>query len=281
MRYLVSGLAVAFLGLVSPATACSINTSCKIDDRAYFIAMPDDAAAPVPAVVYIHGWGGSGNGALRNDAMVSSYLDRGYAVIAPNGMPRQNGGGRSWAFHPSSERQDADIAFLAAVRDDAAKRFGLDPDRIILAGFSIGGSMTAYTACLDPDSFSAYAPIGGNFWRPHPTECAGPVRLLHTHGWTDGTVPLEGRVVNRLPADDPNAFAQGDIFYALNLWRDTNGCRHLKADRFANSGPFMRRAWDRCDTGSALEFALFDGGHVVPPEWPALVIDWYEGLDAE
>jgi len=278
MRWLTWALAVAWSAFGVSASACSIDTACEVADRAYFIATPDDADGPMPAVLYIHGWGGSGSGALTNSGMVEGYLDRGYAVIAPNGRPRQSGGGRSWAFHPRSAQQAADVAFLQTVRDDAIARFDLDESRIILAGFSIGGSMTAYTACLAPESFAAYAPLGGNFWRPHPTECAGPVRMLHTHGWRDGTVPLEGRVVNRLPADDPDAFAQGDIFYALNLWRDTNGCRHLKADRFETTGPFWRRAWDRCAEGTALEFALYPGGHSIPPEWPDLVIDWFEGL---
>ena len=270
--------ASALLTLSAPALACSATTPCTIEDRAYFIALPKDTTAAVSAVLYLHGWGGSGAGALRNSDMVEGYLERGYAVIAPDGRPRANGGGRSWAFHPASGRQAEDIAFLQKVRDDVLERFDLDPERLLLAGFSIGGSMVAYTACEAPESFAAYAPLGGNFWRPHPTECAGPVRMLHTHGWSDGTVPLEGRVVNQLPADDPNAFAQGDIFFALDLWRDTNGCRHLKPDRIELTGPFWRRAWERCTEGTALELALFPGGHVIPSEWPALVIDWFEGL---
>lgn len=269
---LLAGLCFATAG-----HACSINTPCEIGDRSYFVSLPDRADAPVPAVVFLHGWGSTGEGALRNSGMVQGFNERGYAVIAPNGTPRQNRNGRSWGFHPSSPQQPADIAFLAAVRDDAVERLGLDPQRIMLAGFSIGGSMVAYTACNAPDSFAAYAPIGGNFWRPHPTECAGPVRMLHTHGWTDGVVPLEGRVVNDLPADDPNAFAQGDIFYAMSVWRDANGCRHLKADRFVTDGLFWRRIWDRCDEGTALELALFPGGHMMPVEWPGLVADWFEG----
>lgn len=280
IRRLALGLlaSLCVTGSTAPLHACSAKTACTVEGRDYFIALPEDTTRPLPAVVYIHGWGGSGAGALRNSGMVNGYLNRGFAVIAPDGRLRQSGGGRSWAFHPRSELQADDIAFLQNVRDDATERFDLDPERILLAGFSISGSMTAYTACLAPDSFAAYAPIGGNFWRPHPTTCTGPVRMLHTHGWSDGTVPLEGRVVNRLPADDPDAFAQGDIFYALNLWRDTNGCRHLKADRFDMTGPFWRRAWDRCVEGSALEFALFPGGHAIPAEWPDLVVDWFEGL---
>ncbi|MEM8582519.1 MAG: alpha/beta fold hydrolase [Pseudomonadota bacterium] len=263
---------------VTPAAACSQNTPCELGERSYFVALPEDVSGPLPAVVYIHGWGGSGEGALKNSGMVNGFLERGYAIVAPDGVPRRGRSGRSWRFHPLSEGQDEEIAHLSRVREDAVARFGLDPERIILAGFSIGGSMTAYAACHAPGSFSAYAPLGGNFWRPHPEGCDGPVRMLHTHGWIDGTVPLEGRVVNGLPVEDPNAFTQGDIFHALTIWRAANGCSHLKADRFVTDGPFWRRAWDRCSEGSALEFALFPGGHSVPREWPGLVADWFEGL---
>ncbi|MEM6385827.1 MAG: alpha/beta fold hydrolase [Pseudomonadota bacterium] len=271
-------IAVLFSLFAPSAKACSIDTPCEVGERAYYIAMPEAAADPTPAIVYIHGWGGSGAGALRNTGMVSGFLERGYAVIAPDGVPREGRVGRSWRFHPSSGGQMQDVEFLDAVREDATERFGLDPERTLLAGFSIGGSMTAYAACLAPDNFAAYAPLGGNFWRPHPSECAGPVRLLHTHGWADATVPLEGRVVNDLPADDPRAFAQGDIFHAMSVWRRTNGCLHLKADRFATDGPYWRRIWERCAPDTALELALFPGGHSVPASWADLVVNWFEGL---
>ena len=89
---------------------------------------------------------------------------------------------------------------------------------MVLGGFSIGGSMTSYLACAAPEAFDAYLPVSGGFWRPHPTECVGPVRLLHTHGWTDTTVPLEGCVVRVEDINDPNGFVQGDIFYTLGMW---------------------------------------------------------------
>jgi len=257
----------------SSAQACSEETACTVGDRDYFIALPEDTA-PQGAVIYLHGWGGSGKGALRNKRMVNGFLERGFAVIAPDGPPRHERSGRSWRFHPRSNQMD-DVSFLAAVKEDAVARHILDPDRFILGGFSIGGSMTAYTACLRPESFSAFVPIGGNFWRPHPEACAGPVRMMHTHGWTDTTVPLEGRVVNNLPITDPDAFVQGDIFEAMQIWRETNGCVHLRADRFIVEGRYMRRAWDRCDPGTALELAIFPGGHTVPDDWPNLVIDWF------
>lgn len=273
----LAAIASALMLLANGAAACSQETACELDGRDYYVALPENTQ-PQGAVVYLHGWGGSGAGALRNARMVNGFMNRGFAVVTPDGVPREGRSGRSWSFHPSSSKQAEDVNFLASVRNDVVSRFDIDPDAVILAGFSIGGSMTAYAACLRPDGFAAYAPIGGNFWRPHPTECAGPVRMLHTHGWTDTTVPLEGRVVNDVPITDPNAFAQGDIFQALQIWRDTNGCVHLRADRFVTDGPYMRRAWDRCDPETALELAIFPGGHTVPATWPDLVIDWFEGL---
>lgn len=281
MNYLIQASLLGCLAsLATQGAACSRDTACAVGDRAYYAAMPDTGGEDAPAVVYVHGFGGSGEGALRNTGMVDDFLERGYAVIAPDGTPRAGRNGRSWGFHPSSGRQSDEIAFLQAVRDDAIERFDLDPDRVILAGFSIGGSMTAYTACAAPDSFAAYAPLSGNFWRPHPAECAGPVQMLHTHGWTDGTVPLEGRVLNRVDRNRPDARAQGDIGYAMNLWRDTNQCAQYQARRFDTDSPFWQRSWTDCADGSALTFALFDGGHVIPRGWPDLVADWFEALPA-
>lgn len=271
-------LFVGFAHMASaPAMACGDGTACQIGERTYHMAVPD--AQPRGAVIYLHGWGGNGKGALRSRQMVDGFLAHDFAVVAPDGLPRAGGMGRSWAFHPQSAAgQQADIAFLTAVRDDVMARLDLPQNTLILAGFSIGGSMTAYTACAQPTAFAAYAPLGGHFWRPHPIDCAGPVRMLHTHGWTDTTVPLEGRVVNRVPVTDPDAFAQGDVFHAISLWRRENGCVHLRADRFVTDGPYLRRAWDRCDPGTALELALFPGGHIVPGDWPDLVINWFDTL---
>jgi polyhydroxybutyrate depolymerase len=278
MRFPVVVAALSAFFFATPIKACSDQTPCMVDERSYYIATPKDPSQISAAVIYLHGWGGSGKGALRNQKMVKSFLERGFAVIAPDGTPREGRSGRSWGFHPDSGRQEAEVTFLAKVREDVEHRLGLVSERIVLSGFSIGGSMVAYTACLSPETFSAYAPIGGNFWRPHPIACQGPVRMLHTHGWRDGTVPLEGRVVNGVPGDDPSAFTQGDIFHAMSVWRHTNQCKHLKADRFEVTPLFWRRIWDRCALGSALELALFPGGHNIPDGWPDLVADWFEGL---
>ena len=199
---------------------------CAVEGGTYHVELPQGATGP--ALVFLHGWGGTGAGTMSNAGMVQAFLARGYAVIAPDGQMRDSGQGRSWDFMPGRAARRDEMAFLRSVADDAARRFGLDRDRMLLAGFSIGGSMVSYLACADPGAFAAYAPVAGSFWRPHPKACAGPVRLLHTHGWTDMTVPLEGRNVG--------GATQGDVFAALEIWRRTNGCTALRADTFGTEG---------------------------------------------
>ena len=250
--------------------------ACQVAAGSYHIELPEGGANSAPALMFLHGWGSSGAGTLTMRGMVETALGRGYAVIAPDGVPRQGRNGRTWGFHPDRPGPRDEIAFLQAVRDDAARHHGIDADRIILGGFSIGGSMTSYLACAAPDAFAAYIPVAGSFWRPHPETCAGPVRLLHTHGWTDGTVPLEGRILRGDGGlDDPDTIAQGDVWHAMEIWRTVNGCRP-NASTHADTGIYWRRTWEECASGADLDFALFYGGHGIPPGWAEMALDWFE-----
>lgn len=276
LKYLLPWAVVVASTTVAQAGCGDVEDACEVDEGAYLVALPDGDIKG--SIMFLHGFGGSGKGSV-GQSWVKDALARGYAVIGPDGTVRDTGRpARRWSFHPDWPAQRDEIAFLTSVRDDAAERFDLDADKMVLGGFSIGGSMTSYLACAAPEAFDAYLPVGGGFWRPHPTECMGPVRLLHTHGWTDTTVPLEGRVVRGEDINDPKGFVQGDIFYTLGMWREVNECVQSRADKFVTKGPFMRRSWDRCAPESALEFALFSGGHRVPKGWADLALDWLENL---
>lgn len=275
-------LAVASVSLFAPVVAqaacADAPEACRVDGGTYHVILPESAGDATPAIMFIHGWGSSGEGVLGNTGLVNAVLARGYAIIAPDGMPREGASGRTWSFNPNRPERRDESVFITAVRDDAVARHGIDAERTILAGFSIGGSMVSYLACQEPESFPAYAPVGGGFWRPHPTGCTGPVRLLHTHGWTDGTVPLEGRVLRGESLEDPNALAQGDIFHTMLLWREVNGCTNLRATDFEMTEAFWHRRWTKCAEDTALELVLFPGGHSVPRGWADMAIDWFEGL---
>ncbi|MEL6208026.1 MAG: prolyl oligopeptidase family serine peptidase, partial [Pseudomonadota bacterium] len=219
---------------------------CQIDGGSYHIRLPEGVENP-PVVVFIHGWGSAGANALDNPAIGRGVVDRGWAYVAPNGLPRGGDrGGGTWGFRPESDNPRDEVAFITAVLADAEARHGVDSARSMLGGFSIGGSMTTYFACQSPETFFAYAPIAGSFWRPHPAECEGPVRLFHIHGWRDGTVPLEGR-----PLGGGRVY-QGDVFASMEILRSANGCVEMRADDFETRADLWIRRWDRCTPGSDL-----------------------------
>jgi polyhydroxybutyrate depolymerase len=262
-------LTSALIATTAAADCNGASGPCEVANGTYHIVLPEGATEPVPAILLLHGYGGEGVGTIRNKGMVNLMLGRGYAVIAPDGQKRENGEGRSWDFHPDRPATRDETAFLIAVADDAAARFGLQRDAMLLAGFSIGGSMTSYVACQAPDAFAAYAPVAGSFWLPQPTSCAGPVRLLHTHGKADQTVPLLGREI--MPG-----FVQGNVFKAMETWRLADGCPSAEADETVKLGIYKVQHWTNCQPGTDLRFALHEGGHSIPKGWAQMAVDWFE-----
>ena len=268
-------LAISGLSVVSNrAHACGgPDAPCTVDLGTYFAVVPEAPASETPpAVVFFHGGGGWGSRLFKlREAMTRTFTDRGYVVLAPNGKKRPGSRfGPGWAFIPQFEPHRDDLAFTRQVLGDAERRFGIDRRRVLLTGYSIGGSLVSYLACWDPNLAAAFAPVAGGFWRPHPQDCAGPVKLLHTHGWRDQTVPLEGRPLSAIGVE------QGDIYATLRQWRTENGCGKYRADRFVTKGPFWRRIWTHCAPDTALEFALHPGGHGIPDAWAGHAIDWFE-----
>ena len=71
---------------------------CPTASGSYRLALPAQAAGPVPALVFLHGWGGSSAGVMKNRAMLATLRARGYALIAPEGIPTSaNRSQKNWA----------------------------------------------------------------------------------------------------------------------------------------------------------------------------------------
>ncbi len=268
----VVALCLAALSWAGAATACpGREAACGVDEGEYYALLPP--AEVRGAILFLHGYRSSAMSILNDAPLIEDVARRGYVLLVPNGSDEEGRDGGSWSFSEivAAQRVRDDDAFLKTVADDAAVRFGLDRGRMILGGFSEGGFMTSYLACREPTAFSSFTPVAGGFWRPAPETCAGPVRLFHTHGWRDEVVPLEGRWLRR-----PD-FAQADIFAGLDTFRTASACTDFKPVHMEAEGAFLRRGWT-CAPGSSLEFALFDGGHRIPPGWADMMLDWYEAL---
>lgn len=254
--------------------ACGGAVPCATPHGVYAVALPPgDGGGALPALVFFHGYGGSGRGAIADPTIVGPAIARGYAVIAPEGLSGPDGQRSNWSAPGSAETGRDDVAFAREVVADATRRFGLDPARVLISGFSKGGSFVWHLACTEGRRYAAYAPVAGSFWRPLPEDCpGGPVDLWHLHGFVDPTVPLEGRPVGG------GRYVQGDTFAALALLRRVDRCADDKPDRFLKDGAFACRQWEDCAGGAEIRFCLHDGGHVLPAGWVDSALDWFEGL---
>lgn len=269
MRFLV--LTVCLL-LPLDARACSTDGSrpCTLAEGAYRIVLPDGVAHP-GAMVWLHGLGGSAEAAMRNTAFRRAAAARGLAFVAPDGQIPAEDARRNWAVRDGQVHPRDDIGFLEAVIRDLEQRHNIDRSRILLAGFSRGGSMVWDVACRSPGLARAYASVAGAFWEPMPTACTAPVDMFHTHGWSDRTVPLEGRVLRN------GALTQGDVFHSLFVLRAANGCTNrqpVEAPAVDGQGRWQR-VWSDC-TGGRIDLLLHPGGHSVPAGWLARTLDWFE-----
>lgn len=264
--------AASALNAVAADTACGApDVPCKVDGGEYFAALPEVAGKP-PAVIWLHGYARSGKAMIQKSGYVEPFTRRGYAVIMPSGQPFAANGKLDWGVVDGYDDARDDIVFINAVRADAIDRFGLDPSRILIAGFSRGGSMVWDLACLTPEMAKAFAPVAGGFWEPMATDCKTPVHLFHTHGFNDRLVPFEGRESNFQGFD----FAQGNVMKGIDVLRRENGCMDSAKNSFDEDGA-MQKDWGDCASGS-IRLRLTTGGHGVPKGWREDALDWFEAL---
>ena len=239
------GMFVVLIGLLA-ATPCLAGegcgapaTPCSVASGTYFAATPPwHEGDPLrPAVLFLHGAGGSGASAIADPVLAGPIVARGYALLAPNGSARPDRDGAYWSLGARPPVRDED-GFLEQILADAAPRFHLDRSRVFVTGFSMGAGLVWQLACRNPAAFAAYGPIAGGFWNGSPKACAGPVRLLLTHGWRDDAVPIEGW-------EHKPDLVEGGAFDGAQLWRRVNGCPDAHAGKLRRRRRVLAAQLDR------------------------------------
>lgn len=249
MRFVFGFLISVFFS--TAAVACGPDTKCMVGDRHYYVAMPagHDGRTPVGGIVFSHGMQGTAKGVMGNETLRGIASDLGVALIAVKSI------GEDWSL-PNGPRNVAPVKgtfrYFDAVVRDATRRFAVDPNRLLATGYSAGGMMTWNLVCERPRMFAAFAPMAGTFWKDPPKRCKKPVaHVLHIHGLTDLTVPLEGRFINGV--------RQGNVYDVLE--------RYKRMGRYRSTGKSQVPSLEfdcklsRNRRGKMLDFCLYPGRH--------------------
>jgi polyhydroxybutyrate depolymerase len=244
----------------APARACPGLEPCRVEGGAYLALPPPgwDGVSRLPATIFFHGYGSSAAAVAGDPSFRAAFAREGVLLVLPDGLER------TWAHTGSPSRARDEVAFMDAVRRDLLARFPVDPDGLLVTGFSQGGSMVWELACHRGGRFAAaYAPVAGAFWEPLPATCpGGPIDLRHVHGTADGTVPLAGRVI-RGQFGSATSSADG------RAAGDERLCCSVRPGVVEEAADGLRcEEWDGCAVGGReLRMCLHTGGHILPEGW--------------
>ena len=249
-------LVLALLLAAGAVRACGVESDCRVGERLYRISLPEGATGPVGAVVWGHGYRGTAAGVMRNGSLRRMVHEAGLALIALEAK----GGGWDIPNNPRDMASTgaAEFAYVEAVIADAEARFGIDRGQLVASGFSAGGMLAWNLACARPELFAGVVPVSGTFWQAPPEACVTPVvSLVHVHGDSDQTVPLDGRAIRQT--------RQGKVSEALEMYRVLGG---FGAEIERRDGPLRCREARNAE-GALLAFCLFEGGHSFRTEYLA------------
>ena len=192
----------------------------------YAIVVPPgySAAARVPLILSLH-FGGDPVGAGRSmlDILIQPALaDLGAIIIAPDSL----GGG--WN---TEQNEEAVQALLGAV----LQSYSVDPRKVIVTGFSMGGSGTWYWANKFPERFSAAIPMAG---RPVGDPSTWRVPIFAVHSQDDELVPIgpaQKQIddLKRLGKNAEIVVVRGITHYQTDLY----------VDALRRAVPWLRNLW--------------------------------------
>jgi poly(3-hydroxybutyrate) depolymerase len=185
--------------------------------RYYLLDVPTgaDNKTPLMLIFALHGHN------MNNISVVSMYnftsRSGGKAItVYPQGDGDAPGTTSQWGSGITSNwtSNDANYAYIQALKADLENRFCIDTSREFFTGFSMGGMFTNSIACAHNSWFRGYAPVEGM----GPGTCADsnakPAIMIH-QGTADTTVtPDKGGVPTR------------------DFWIQQNGCNQTTTSTF-------------------------------------------------
>jgi polyhydroxybutyrate depolymerase len=193
------------------------------ETRTYRLHLPTGlGASPAPLVMALHGL--DSNAAQQEQISGFSQLaDReGFIAVYPEGRDAK------WRF---IGRTDADVAFLEAVIEDAARRHPLQRSQMLVTGISNGAQMAWRMVCDRPGLFSGVGFVSGGFPDECPKSPHPPTMIFH--GTSDRVLPYRGRAGQMAIPEFAAAWASCPLG-AKGTPVDTNG--EARSVRFACAG---------------------------------------------
>ena len=224
--FLLTGLLLTgFFLSASADTTEPTSGSVKVGstERTYLQYVPSQLGAKRPLLISCHGMN-QDPPYQKNMLKIEPVADTAkFVTVFPQGE------NNSWDI---SGRKD--INFILKIIDKMVEQYDIDPGRVYLSGFSMGGMFTYHAMNLISDRIAAFAPISGYTMSGVTANAnARAIPIIHTHGTADDVVTFNNVQSN------------------LNVWISHNHCNTTPTvtERYRGASHITRRVWSGGDDG--------------------------------
>jgi len=204
-------------------------------ERTYLLRIPLDLdeGQPAPVVFIFHGMGEGPRDMFK--AGFNPVADREKIILVYPDL----------FSHTQTE-------FIKQIFLDLNDLVNIDPNRVYVMGFSLGGKLSYHVACEVPDIFAAFAAVSGMAICETGHSSEDAVSILHIHGFGDELVPYETGRYGMPPVDETIAH-----------WVQFNECATSPLVETADK--ITHTVYSQCRDGAAIELYTIEGlGHKVP-----------------
>jgi polyhydroxybutyrate depolymerase len=238
---LVAAAIVAFGASVAPARSAGPAWPYTVYRPASL-----SKAKPVPLVVIP----GGDISSMQRMTNFNQAADRGgFVVVYPQIVKSYND--MAHAQGETAASPYPDMLFLSDVIDKVTAAENIDPSRVYMTGFSLGGTMSYRAGCILASKLAGIAPVSGVIVNPN---CAPskPVSVFAVNGSNDSSAPYNGG----------GGFMS--VSSAIGLWQGFDGCSKTSNAK-ATSGAVTTETWSTCKSGAVVQLAtIANGSHTWP-----------------
>lgn len=203
-----------------------------------------------PLVIAYHGYSWTMQQMERTSRFDVQADSAGFIVVYPQGVddpPSWNAG--VGAYGPTGDADD--IQFTRDLLSYLEKNYCVNPHRVYLTGFSLGGGMAYRLACVLSDQIAAVATVSGAYYPFGDCHTSRPLPVMEVHGVADTMAPYEGN-------SDAHMAAVQDY---LNGWLERDKCNG-DGKTFYQQGDVTGIEWTACAGGSkVVHYRISDGKH--------------------
>ena len=163
-----------------------------------------------------------------------------------------------------------DVGFIDKTIQFALDSFGIDKERIYVAGFSNGGLMSLRLACERSSRIKGFATVAASLSLDQLVECNPDttVSLLMINGTRDEISPFEG---GQMMLDGEQRGSVLSTEEAINYWLEENGCRNAPIKRdISNDDTYDETRSEKIiyksckDDSQIVLIKVSNGGHAWP-----------------